>query len=83
MYMIYTKILCSLQSNFLTPTFTNGTQFIVKDAGSFSNNSNIYILGNNSDLFESMLTDFLINTSLSSHHFVYSGSGNNGYIYTI
>ena len=83
MYMIYTKILCNLQSNFLTPTFSNGSQFIIKDCGSFANSSNIYILGNNSDLFENMSTDKLINTSLATHRFVYSGSGNNGTLFSI
>ena len=81
--MIYTKFLCNLQSNFLTPTCTNGTQFIVKDAGRFANNSNIYILGNNSDLFENMSSDYLINMSLACHKFVYLGSGTNGILFSI
>ena len=68
---------------FLTPTFSNGTQFIVKDAGRFADNCNIYILGNNNDSFENMSSDYLINTSLSSHHFIYLGSSSNGIIFSI
>ena len=55
----------------------------MKDAGGFANYSNIYILGNNNDSFENMSTDYLINTSLASHKFVYLGSGSNGILFSI
>ena len=83
MYMIYTKLSCSVQSNFATPVFLNGSQFYVKDCGGYSNNSNIVITGSNSDVFEGIQSTYTINTAFASRHFLYSGSGSSGFIYII
>ena len=83
MYMIYTKLSCSVQSNFATPTFSNSQHFYLKDCGGYSNNSNIVITGSNSDVFEGIISTHTINTAFASTHFVYSGSGSSGFIYII
>ena len=83
MYMIYTKLACSVQSNFATPTFSNSQHFYVKDCGGYSNNSNIVITGSNSDVFEGIISTYTINTAFESRHFLYSGSGSSGFIYII